>query len=211
MNVGLLLAKRARWIGTVLRARPIEEKIADHPAVRRRGAAAVHDGSLRPVIDRRFPLERSPTPTGTWRPTPTSARSSLDVQAAGDGAPAPGRVTTHRLTAAPPTMVTSTSTATGYSAPSTGPVRPARRPSTQTCAAPAVREPSDERRAGQGPHPCRHPDDHPPPRRGDAGGHRPRPAGDQPPNRLGTFGTRRRPGRCRRRCGRPDGPWRCPR
>ena len=58
VNVGLLMAKRAHWIGTTLRARPIEEKVA----LTRRFAAEVlpmfADGRLRPVIDRRFPFER---------------------------------------------------------------------------------------------------------------------------------------------------------
>jgi putative PIG3 family NAD(P)H quinone oxidoreductase len=56
VNIGLLLAKRAHWIGTTLRARPIEEKVA----VTRRFAAEMlprfADGSLRPVIDRVVPL-----------------------------------------------------------------------------------------------------------------------------------------------------------
>lgn len=58
VNVGLLLARRATWVGTTLRARPIEEKVA----VTRRFAAEMlplfADGRLRPVIDSRFPLER---------------------------------------------------------------------------------------------------------------------------------------------------------
>lgn len=56
VNVGMLLAKRANWIGTTLRARPIEEKVA----VTRRFAAEMlplfDEGRLRPVIDCRFPL-----------------------------------------------------------------------------------------------------------------------------------------------------------
>ena len=55
---GELLRKRIAWIGTVLRARPLEEKIA----VSRRCA---HDllplfdtGVLRPVIDRRYRLDQ---------------------------------------------------------------------------------------------------------------------------------------------------------
>lgn len=58
VNVGLLLAKRVRWIGTTLRARPIEEKAA----LTRRFACEMlplfDDGLLRPIIDRRYPLER---------------------------------------------------------------------------------------------------------------------------------------------------------
>lgn len=56
VNVGLLLAKRAHWIGTTLRTRPIEEKVA----LTRRFATEMlplfDDGRLRPVIDRRYPL-----------------------------------------------------------------------------------------------------------------------------------------------------------
>jgi putative PIG3 family NAD(P)H quinone oxidoreductase len=55
-NLGLLLAKRAHLIGTTLRARPLEEKVA----VCRRFAAEMlprfDSGALRPVIDRRYPL-----------------------------------------------------------------------------------------------------------------------------------------------------------
>jgi len=51
VNVGLLLAKRATWVGTTLRTRPIEEKVA----VTRRFAAEMlplfDSGALRPVID----------------------------------------------------------------------------------------------------------------------------------------------------------------
>jgi putative PIG3 family NAD(P)H quinone oxidoreductase len=56
VNLGLLLAKRLHWIGTVLRGRPIEERIA----ISRRFADEVlplfTDGVLRPVIDRRLPF-----------------------------------------------------------------------------------------------------------------------------------------------------------
>ena len=51
VNVGLLLAKRATWVGTTLRTRPLEEKVA----VTRRFAAEMlplfGTGALRPVID----------------------------------------------------------------------------------------------------------------------------------------------------------------
>ncbi|MCB1001697.1 MAG: NAD(P)H-quinone oxidoreductase [Ilumatobacteraceae bacterium] len=58
VNVGLLLAKRATWVGTTLRTRPIEEKVG----VTRRFAAEVlplfESGALRPVIDRVYPFEQ---------------------------------------------------------------------------------------------------------------------------------------------------------
>lgn len=56
VNIGLLLVKRVRWIGTTLRARPIEQKAA----LAQRFVAEVlplfDAGSLRPVIDSRFSL-----------------------------------------------------------------------------------------------------------------------------------------------------------
>jgi NADPH2:quinone reductase len=56
VNVGLLLAKRATWVGTTLRGRPIEEKVG----VIRRFATEMlplfDTGALRPVIDSRYPL-----------------------------------------------------------------------------------------------------------------------------------------------------------
>jgi NADPH:quinone reductase-like Zn-dependent oxidoreductase len=56
-DLGLLLPKRASLIGTVLRARPLEEKIA----LTRRFAAEVlplfDDGPLHPVIDSRYRLD----------------------------------------------------------------------------------------------------------------------------------------------------------
>jgi putative PIG3 family NAD(P)H quinone oxidoreductase len=57
VNVGLLLAKRARWIGTTLRGRPIEEKVA----VTRRFAAEMlplfDTGALKPVIDSTYAFD----------------------------------------------------------------------------------------------------------------------------------------------------------
>jgi NADPH:quinone reductase-like Zn-dependent oxidoreductase len=58
VNVGLLLMKRARWIGTTLRARPLEEKAT----ICRRFADEVlplfTTGALRAVVDTRFPLDQ---------------------------------------------------------------------------------------------------------------------------------------------------------
>jgi putative PIG3 family NAD(P)H quinone oxidoreductase len=58
VNLGLLLTKRIRWIGTVLRPRPIEEKVG----LTRRFAAEVlplfDTGVLRPVLDSSFPFDR---------------------------------------------------------------------------------------------------------------------------------------------------------
>ncbi len=54
--VGALLPKRASVIGTVLRARPLEEKIALTQAFGRAVLPLFEGGVVRPVIDRRYPL-----------------------------------------------------------------------------------------------------------------------------------------------------------
>jgi len=58
VNVGLLLMKRARWIGTTLRARPLEEKAA----LTRKFAAEVlplfESGRLKPIIDSRYSFQQ---------------------------------------------------------------------------------------------------------------------------------------------------------
>jgi len=54
INMGLILMKRITWVGTTLRARPIERKIA---LCQRFGAEIVplfESGTLAPVIDSRF-------------------------------------------------------------------------------------------------------------------------------------------------------------
>lgn len=56
IDLGALLPKRAHLVGTVLRARPLEQKI---DATRRFAASvipAIEAGTVRPVIDRRFAL-----------------------------------------------------------------------------------------------------------------------------------------------------------
>ena len=59
LDMGQLLGKRLRIVGSTLRARPVEEKIA----ITRRFAAEIWpkllDGRLRPVIDTIFPIEEA--------------------------------------------------------------------------------------------------------------------------------------------------------
>jgi putative PIG3 family NAD(P)H quinone oxidoreductase len=58
VNVYSLMGRRATWIGTMLRSRPLEEKAA----LTRRFAAEMlplfESGDLKPVIDSRFPFDR---------------------------------------------------------------------------------------------------------------------------------------------------------
>jgi putative PIG3 family NAD(P)H quinone oxidoreductase len=56
INLGLLLPKRAHLVGTVLRPRPLEEKVAASARFAAEVVPAIESGSIRPVIDRRYPL-----------------------------------------------------------------------------------------------------------------------------------------------------------
>ena len=51
------MGKRLRVNGTVLRARPIEEKIALNQQFVRHVLPLLADGRIRPVVDKVFPLE----------------------------------------------------------------------------------------------------------------------------------------------------------
>ncbi|MCU0272417.1 MAG: NAD(P)H-quinone oxidoreductase [Acidimicrobiales bacterium] len=57
-DLGALLPKRATITGTVLRGRPIEEKIAVTQRFGREVLPLFADGRLRALVDRRYPLER---------------------------------------------------------------------------------------------------------------------------------------------------------
>lgn len=57
-NIGALMPKRARLIGTVLRPRPVEEKIALTQRFIGEMMPLFEVGKLRPVIDRRFGLDQ---------------------------------------------------------------------------------------------------------------------------------------------------------
>jgi NADPH:quinone reductase-like Zn-dependent oxidoreductase len=56
VDLGVLMHKRAELRGTVLRARPLEEKILAALALEQRLAPLFERGALRPVVDRVLPL-----------------------------------------------------------------------------------------------------------------------------------------------------------
>jgi putative PIG3 family NAD(P)H quinone oxidoreductase len=56
-NMGVLLRKRLTIVGTVLRARPLEEKIALARDFAERGVPLFDAGLLKPVVDRIFPFD----------------------------------------------------------------------------------------------------------------------------------------------------------
>lgn len=57
IDLGALLPKRARLVGTVLRARPLEEKVAASRLFEGEVVPAIEAGVIKPVIDRRFPID----------------------------------------------------------------------------------------------------------------------------------------------------------
>ena len=83
VNVAKLLPKRASIIGTVLRGRPIEEKIA----ITRRFAAEMlprfESGTLVPVIDRRYPLDAIAEAHAAMEANENVGKILIDVSAAG--------------------------------------------------------------------------------------------------------------------------------
>jgi putative PIG3 family NAD(P)H quinone oxidoreductase len=59
IDLGLVLRRRLRVLGTVLRARPLEEKILAAQVLEHRLAPLFASGALRPVVDRVLPLEKA--------------------------------------------------------------------------------------------------------------------------------------------------------
>jgi putative PIG3 family NAD(P)H quinone oxidoreductase len=56
LDLGLVLRKRVRILGTVLRARPLEEKIAAMRAFETQVVPLLARGAVKPIVDRVFPL-----------------------------------------------------------------------------------------------------------------------------------------------------------
>lgn len=59
INIGQLMGKRARLIGSVLRARPLDEKLEIVRRFRAQFWPQVENGVIRPVIDRSFPVQEA--------------------------------------------------------------------------------------------------------------------------------------------------------
>jgi putative PIG3 family NAD(P)H quinone oxidoreductase len=60
VNIGLILSKRLTWIGTTLRARPLERKLALSQRFIDEVLPLFDAGSLKPVIDSRYGFEEIP-------------------------------------------------------------------------------------------------------------------------------------------------------
>jgi NADPH2:quinone reductase len=79
VNLGQLLAKRVRWVGTVLRGRPIEERIAICRRFADEMLPLYTAEVLHPVIDRRFPLADAAEAHRVMEANATVGKLLLDV------------------------------------------------------------------------------------------------------------------------------------
>lgn len=59
IDLGRMLRRRLRMFGTMLRSRPLEEKILAAQTLQHRLAPLFASGTLRPVVDRVFPVEKA--------------------------------------------------------------------------------------------------------------------------------------------------------
>ena len=59
MPLGALMGRRATMIGTLLRARPIEQKGAAVQAFARQVVPLLASGAIEPTVDRVFPAEQA--------------------------------------------------------------------------------------------------------------------------------------------------------
>ncbi|MBC8365664.1 MAG: NAD(P)H-quinone oxidoreductase [Actinobacteria bacterium] len=80
-GLGKLLPKRAKIVGTVLRGRSLEEKVALSRAFAEQVLPRFEDGSLRVVVDRRFGLDDIAAAHGYMEGNANVGKIALDVQA----------------------------------------------------------------------------------------------------------------------------------
>jgi NADPH:quinone reductase-like Zn-dependent oxidoreductase len=80
-DLGKLMGKRAAVIGTVLRSRPLEEKIALTQRFAAEMLPLFDTGALRPVIDSRFPLDAVADAHIRMESNANAGKILLDVQA----------------------------------------------------------------------------------------------------------------------------------
>jgi NADPH:quinone reductase-like Zn-dependent oxidoreductase len=59
INLGLLMMKRLRIIGSTLRARPVAEKAAVMDALRERVWPLIESGAIKPIVDAVLPIEQA--------------------------------------------------------------------------------------------------------------------------------------------------------
>jgi putative PIG3 family NAD(P)H quinone oxidoreductase len=79
LDLPLLMHKRAELRGTVLRARPLEEKILAAQALERHVVPLLARGAVRPVVDRTLPLSRAAEAHALMQSNETFGKIVLEV------------------------------------------------------------------------------------------------------------------------------------
>ena len=85
LDLGALMRRRATLIGTVLRSRPSDEKVALTRAFAERMLPALAAGRLRPVVDRVLPLAEAAAAHALLERNDTLGKVVLSVDPAGSG------------------------------------------------------------------------------------------------------------------------------
>ncbi len=75
LNLGLLMSKRVRILGSTLRPRPLEEKALAARAVERSVLPLFDSGALEVPVAAAFPLERAAAAYERFTPAASSGRS----------------------------------------------------------------------------------------------------------------------------------------
>ncbi len=78
-GLGKMLPKRATLVGTVLRARPLDEKVALSRAFEAEVVPLFEDGSMRVVVDRRYPLSEAAAAHAYMETNANVGKIGLDV------------------------------------------------------------------------------------------------------------------------------------
>jgi putative PIG3 family NAD(P)H quinone oxidoreductase len=80
LDLGLVLRHRLRIVGTVLRSRPLEEKLLAGQVLSRHLAPLIAEGKLVPIVDRVFPLEQATEALAYMESNAGFGKTVLDTQ-----------------------------------------------------------------------------------------------------------------------------------
>jgi NADPH:quinone reductase-like Zn-dependent oxidoreductase len=81
ISLGELLRRRVTLVGTVLRARPLEEKILAAQVLERNLSPWLASGTLRPIVDRVVPMAEAPAAHAYVAGNASFGKVVLDVRA----------------------------------------------------------------------------------------------------------------------------------
>lgn len=80
INLGLLMGKRLRLVGSTLRTRPLAEKIRITQTFQERFWPLLVDGTLRPIVDTIFPIEKAQAAHAYVRANQNTGKVILEIK-----------------------------------------------------------------------------------------------------------------------------------